>query len=129
GLQAFVQKSQVKGSTLLPMVTSLFEQNHWHNATKSANASFKIDDAHLSVVGCCTSDTYARMWNSSAIAIGLLNRLFVVNADRRELVAWPSPTSETDLTVIRERIKNQLDRLPRTFDITDSAKQIWQNWY
>jgi len=128
-LQAFVQKSLVKGSTLLPMVTSLFEQNHWHNATKNADASFEIDDAHLSLVGCCTSDTYARMWNEQAISIGFLNRLFIVNADRRVRVAWPTPPNQAELDAIQQRLVGQLKRLPKTFDITPSAKRLWGNWY
>jgi hypothetical protein len=128
-LQAFVQKSQVKGSTLLPMVTSLFEQKHWHNATKNSSSSFIIDDAHLSLLACCTSDTYARMWNPQAIAIGLLNRLFIVNADRRVRVAWPSPPNAAELARIRQRLEMQLGKLPKTLGITESARQAWEKWY
>lgn len=128
-LQAFVQKSLVKGSTLLPMVTSLFEQNHWHNATKDAKASFQVDNAHLSVVGCCTSDTYARMWNEQAISIGFLNRLFIVNADRRRRVAWPLPPAQAVLDRIKRRLVGQLSKLPKTLEITPFAKQQWTTWY
>jgi hypothetical protein len=128
-LQMFIQKSQVTASTLLPVVTSLYEQNNWDNATKSAKYSVKIEGAYLSLLGCCTSDTYARMWNPQAIAIGFLNRLFIVNADRRVKVAWPVPPSQTDLQAIRERIQRQLERLPKQYEITAAGKIAWERWY
>ena len=128
-LQMFIQKSQVTASTLLPVVTSLYEQNNWDNATKVAKYSVKIEGAHLSLLGCCTSDTYARMWSPQAIAIGFLNRLFIVNADRRVKVAWPAPPSQTDLQAIRERIQRQLGRLPKQYEITPAGKLAWQQWY
>lgn len=128
-LQIFIQKSQVTASTLLPVVTSLFEQNHWDNATKNPKYSVNIKDAHLSVLGCCTSDTYARMWTPQAINIGFLNRLFIVNADRRVRVAWPTPPSQGEFTTILQRIKCQISKLPQRYDITEAGKRIWEKWY
>ncbi len=128
-LQMFIQKSQVTASTLLPVVTSLFEQGHWDNATKNPKYSVKIEDAHLSLLGCCTSDTYARMWTPQAINIGFLNRLFIVNADRRVRVAWPTPPSEADLARVRQRIAGQIARLPWRYDITPEGQLAWKAWY
>jgi hypothetical protein len=88
-LKALVDKFQVQGSSLLSIITSLFEANTWQNATKKQNHSLSVDAAHLSLVGCSTRDTYASMWRKDAISIGLPNRLFVVNAERRPRVAWP----------------------------------------
>jgi hypothetical protein len=128
-LQMFIQKSQVTASALLPVVTSLFEQNHWDNATKVEKYSVKIEGAHLSLLGCCTSDTYASMWTPQAIAIGFLNRLFIVNADRRVRVAWPSPPSPVALTAILDHVSEQMKRLPKRYDITGEAKLAWKEWY
>lgn len=127
-LRAFVDKCHVKGSTLLPMVTSLFEQTHWHNATKSRKASLTVDDAHLSLLSCCTMDTYSDIWKQDAIAIGLPNRLFVVNADQRAKVAWPSKPDEAQLSLLAERIRAQISRC-KAFDITPDGKEAWEVWY
>jgi hypothetical protein len=128
-LQALVGKCQVKGSTLLPAVTSLFEGTHWSNATKSAKASITVNDAHLSLLACCTLDTYADIWKQDAIAIGLPNRLFIVNGDRRDKVAWPAKPDATKLAEIQGRIRIQLERLPQELKISDEAKGEWERWY
>jgi hypothetical protein len=128
-LRALVDKCQVKGSTLLPIVTSLFEGNRWHNAVKSKKGSVSVDDAHLSLLACCTLDTYADVWKQDAIAIGLPNRLFVVNADHQGKVAWPAKADATQLAQIGERVKTQIASLPRELDITPEAKMTWAHWY
>jgi hypothetical protein len=90
-LRSFVDKTRVQGSVLLPMVTSLFEGNDWENTTKNRKQSVPLRDVHLSLLGCCTTGTYADIWTKDTIAIGFPNRLFVVNADRKGKVAWPAP--------------------------------------
>jgi hypothetical protein len=127
-MQSFVEKSKVRGSVLLPMCASLFEQTSYDNATK-AKHSISLRNAHLSFLGCCTTDTYAEMWTPDAIAIGFPNRLFVVLADRKGKVAWPDARDPNQLEAVRERIRGQLRRLPRTFDITPEAKDEWTRWY
>lgn len=104
-LRSFIDKCHVRDSTLLPMVTSLFEGNHWQNPTKNRSHSVYLDNAHLSLLGCCTLDTYAQMWTPDAIGIGLPNRLFIVNADRRAKVAWPKPPDEASVQKIADRIR------------------------
>jgi hypothetical protein len=126
-LQALIAKSKIDSSTLLPMVASLFEQTKYENATK--NQTLKVDDARLSLIGCCTTDTYANMWTKDAIAIGLPNRLFVVWADRKKRVSWPEPRDPSKVEAIRLRIIEQLARLPKNFDMTPEAKKLWQHWY
>lgn len=127
-MQSFVQKSKVRSSVLLPMVASLYEQTHWDNATK-AKSSISLSDAHLSLLGCCTTDSYAEMWTPDAIAIGLPNRLFVVGADRKRKVAWPDERDSVALAALEGRFVKQLARLPLTLDIETDAKAAWQKWY
>lgn len=128
-LRSFVDKCRVKGSTLLPMVTSLFEGNYWENTVKSARHSTIVNNAHLSLIGCCTLDTYAQVWTPDAIAIGLPNRLFIVNADRRPKVAWPKPPDPATLAALAERVQEQFATLPISLDMSDSAKGHWEAWY
>jgi len=72
-LKALIDKSRIESSTLLPMVASLFEKTKYENATK--NHALQVENAHLSLVGCCTTATYASMWTADAISIGIPNRL------------------------------------------------------
>jgi hypothetical protein len=126
-LRSFTDKTKVQASVLLPMIASLFEKYSWDNTTKIGAVS--VRNARLSLVGCCTTETYEHLWTSEAIAIGMLNRLFVVDADARPKVAWPSPPDQAVLEGLRGRIQQQLARLPITFDITPEAKHLWEEWY
>jgi hypothetical protein len=128
-LKAFIDKTKVQSSTLLAMVTALFEQNQWENLTKSKKNSAPVKNAHLSLLGCCTTGTYANMWTPEAISIGFPNRLFVVNADRTGKVAWPRPADPTVLENLRVRIQRQIAELPKKFSIDEDAKELWEDWY
>lgn len=68
-LRAFFDKTRIESSTLLPMVTSLFEQHNWDNRSKMKPLS--VRDARLSFMGCCTTDTYEHVFHNEAISIGL----------------------------------------------------------
>lgn len=127
-MQSFVEKTKVQASVLLPMVASLYEQGSWDNTTKTGR-SISLRDAQLSLVGCCTMETYARMWTPEAIAIGFPNRLFVVASDRKRKVAWPEARDPQQVDAVRVRIQRQLDRLPITLDIASEAKKAWTHWY
>ena len=126
-LKALIDKSRIESSTLLPMVASLYEQTRYENTTK--NRTVKVDDARLSLIGCCTTDTYSSMWTADAIAIGFPNRLFVVSADRKRRVSWPEPRDPALVEASRQRIVQQLKRLPLTFDMATDGKQAWEGWY
>jgi hypothetical protein len=82
-LKALFDKAKIESSTLLPMVTSLFEQNSYENATKKK--ALKIEDARLSLIGCCTLNTYESMWTAEAVAIKAAETdkrdEFIVNLD------------------------------------------------
>ncbi len=126
-LRAFLDKTKIQSSVLLPMTASLFEQHNWDNSTKGSVIS--VRDAHLSMVGCCTKGTYENMWSQEAIAIGFPNRLFVVNADAGERIAWPRKPAEEVLSGIMSRLLQQIAKLPLKFTIAPDAKQTWEDWY
>jgi hypothetical protein len=128
-LSSFTSKANIEGATLAQAIASLFEQDRWDNATRHAEQSISVRDAHLSLVGCCTLQTWEKMWTQQLIAIGLPNRFLLVGADRKPKVAWPDPPNETDLAAIRERIDAQLRSLPLTVGITPEAKRRWEAWY
>jgi hypothetical protein len=126
-LKAFLDKCRVQSSVLLPMVTSLFESHTWDNSTKGKHTH--VDDARLSLIGCCTNETYACMWSQEAIGIGFPNRLFIVGAENRPRVAWPVVPDQERLQAVRARIMSQIARLPLKLGITDEARDLWGNWY
>ena len=126
-LRAFVDKAGVQNSTLLPMVTSLFESTAWDNTTSRNTKS--IRDAHLSLLGCCTSSTYSAMWTPAAMSIGILNRLFIVGAERKSKVAWPASPDPRMVEVCKARIAEQVRRLPMTLAISEEGYSAWDTWY
>lgn len=126
-LSTFVQKAQIQSSVLLPMTATLFEGTQFQNRTKTTNVT--VDDGHLTILGCCTTDTYEAMWMPDAIRIGFPNRLLIVWADRKVKVVWPEPRDEQRLQEIGNRIVMQLPRVPLKLSIELDAKMEWQRWY
>jgi hypothetical protein len=126
-LRSFIDKSRAQGSVLLPMITSLYEQHDWDNATK--RKSIEIRGANLSLIGCCTTETYEHMWSSEAVAIGLPNRLFIVTAPSKPRVAWPQPPDPIALDKIRIRMTQQLLQADRKLAITSDGLAAWESWY
>jgi hypothetical protein len=88
-----------------------------------------VEDGHLSMLACCTTDTYEGVWTDKAIGIGLPNRLFVVNADRKPKVAWPERPSDTPLNELARRINRQIAGAPDRLGITDDACTEWGRWH
>jgi len=128
-MKSLFDKCRIEGSGLLAMTASFFENNRWSNPTKNPKASIQVTNGHLSMLACCTIDTYSNMWTAEAISIGLPNRLFVVCSDRKRKVAWPREPDLDRIEQIVKRIQRQLDTLPRTLDITPEAKARWIDWY
>jgi hypothetical protein len=128
-LRSFLDKTKVQSSVLLPMATSLFESHDWDNLTKEKDKCVSVRNAHLSLIGCCTTATYENMWSQEAIAIGFPNRLLLVNADAKPKVAWPKAATDVALRDIKARIQELLARLPLKYEISPDAKRQWEVWY
>lgn len=128
-MRAFMDKASIQSSTLLAMTASLYEGTTWANPTKSEHHSVEVEDGHLSLLGCCTTETYAKMWTSEAIAIGLPNRLFIIGADRKRKVAWPPVPDQAQIDAVLDLLKEQLAKLPKSYGITPQARARWTEWY
>ena len=128
-LRMLVSKAAITGSSLLDVITSLFEKTAWEAPIKSAERSSGGADLHLSLVGCCTTETYEDLWTPDAIAIGLLNRLFVVTADVRPRVWNPDPIPQDVLNGLRSHIESQLARLPLEMSFTPEADALAEEWF
>ncbi len=128
--RSFVDKSSAQGSVLLPMVGSLFSTTRYENATKASTIS--LTDAHLSMVGACTTETFTTMFNPQFRNIGFLNRLFIVTGHRTSRKAIPEEVPGVLLKALQARTLQQIARAeqqkPR-LDFTAPARRRWEEWY
>jgi hypothetical protein len=127
--RTFFEKASVQSSTLLQMTASLFEQRQWDNAVKDHSQSFAVKDARLGIIGCSTLDTYENMWTRESLSTGLPNRFFVVIGGEREPISFPRMPNSVALDSIRQRIQQQIARLPVKFSIAPNALALWDAWY
>ena len=128
-LKAFVGKSKVEGSVLLPMTCTLFESNRYEAFTK--DKEIILTNAYLSILAASTISTYERTWDSAFQDIGMTNRLFIVPGQGKRQYAIPSrvPSREWDT------MKNDLGEVLRAasltpeLDVTPAARALYENWY
>jgi len=128
-LKAFVGKSKVDGSVLLPCVCTLFESNRYESHTKDREVI--LDGAGLSILAASTIETYERTWDVAFTDIGMTNRLFIVpgRASRRFAIPKQIDTQEKD--VIKDELLDVLRRasLMPELDITTEARGLYEDWY
>jgi hypothetical protein len=133
-LKGLFQKMGIDGSTLLPCVTSLFEDNFYENNTKKHG--FRITDAQLSLLAACTLDTFQTIFTPAFLDIGFLNRLFLVMGQGKRRFAIPPAMPEdikADLRRDLEEIMAFIDTLSRqsryAMPIDPIAQAGFNMWY
>ena len=127
-LKQVLQKTQIRGSVLLPMITSLYERIDYENQTK--DASISLDEGRLAILANSTLDTFESLWDHEAQAIGLVNRMFLVTNAGKARVAWPRSPAKAILENLSLRIREQLTNPPPApYLITPEAEAIWTKWY
>lgn len=127
-LKQLLQKTQIRGSVLLPMITSLYERTDYENQTK--DSAISLEDARLVLMANSTLDTFESLWDHEALAIGLVNRLFLVTNAGKARVAWPRSPAKGILDSIEARIYAQLSNPPSVpYRITAEAEAVWGQWY
>jgi len=128
-LRAFVDKAKIMNSVLLACINTLFETNRYQNSTKKTSINLK--NAHISILGASTLETYSRMFDSNFLDIGFLNRVFVVVGDSKPRFSFPSkiPKHETDIMAVnlRKIISHVGDGLE--LDMTHDARKKYDFWY
>ncbi len=129
--RSFVSKAQgVKGSVLLPMVTSLYSKTHYQNSTRNSNID--IPDAHLSITGACTVETFQTTFTPEFRSIGALNRLFLVAGKREKLRPLPMPLPSGTLSDLQRRTMKQIDEAELkkpVIPFTAEAVARWEDIY
>lgn len=132
-LRAFVQKSNLKGANLLQVVNGLFDRNQEENAVKDKKDCIQVDNAYLSLLGFCTTDTWETLFTSAFLDIGFINRLWIVpgEAEKKEFNPEFIPTSK------KRKLKATFQCLLESFPvkpltiipITDKADVELNYWY
>ncbi len=125
----FVGKCRIEGSVLLPCVNSLFENNHYENQTKRSRII--LDNANLSLLGCCTTDTWDQIWSSAFTAIGFNNRLFLVPGKGERKYAFPPKVPEEEKNDLMKRLKNLILKFDcrKEFEISQRGRERFEQWY
>jgi len=128
-LKAFVGKSKVDGSVLLPMVCTLFETNRYESHTK--DREIILTDAHLSILAASTIETYERTWDSAFQDIGMTNRLFIVPGAGRRLHAIPGQVPGHEWGIMKSDLGKILRAALMTpeYEITPAARALYETWY
>jgi hypothetical protein len=133
-LKSFVDKARQKGSTLLPFMTSMFENESYDNTTVTKQIS--IQGCHISLLGACTLDTFADMWTSEFSSIGFPNRLFLVQGDPHQLISYPvyPPSDQVDALRQRafalvEQIKVRHQSGKGRIPLDSKAQATWDEYY
>ncbi len=128
--RAFADKAGVQQSVLLPMVASLFHRTKYENSTK--NSEIRLTNAHLSLIGACTTETFVTMFSPQFRNIGFLNRLFVVAGRRQKLHPIPRIVPHDVVARLQAQTKAQLERAEQekpALRFTPDAQTRWEDWY
>jgi hypothetical protein len=128
-LKALVSKCKIEGSVLLPCVNTLFESNRYESRTK--HTDIFLENAHLSLLGASTIQTYENMWTTQFTDIGFNNRILIVPAFGTRKNPIPKLIPQQD----KEKIINDLNsvvQLVETFpqlQTTPGADDLYRDWY
>jgi hypothetical protein len=133
-LKTFVSKARIETSVLLQTVNSLFEDNHYHSATKKH--SIKIGDAHLGLLAASTVDTYSNLFDAAFLDIGFVNRLWLVKDTAPRRFALPSKPDANERHACGEEFGKVLSLLNENansstweMELTREAYDLFENWY
>jgi hypothetical protein len=119
------------------MVTTLFERGDYDNRTKETKVS--VRGARLSLLGACTSDTYATLFDRQFHAIGFLNRLWLTVDRSTQRIAVPGLVPGEAVAALRDDVRARLATLdaaytangllPVRYRLTPGALACFRTWY
>jgi len=128
-LKALLNKCRIETSTLLPMITTLFESDTFEAHTKTSD--ILVDDASLSLLAASTIDTYETVWHPSFTAIGFSNRLWIVPGAAKKEFSFPTKIPENARDTVKSKTIHILkfvgDGLE--LDISPEGREIFHSWY
>jgi hypothetical protein len=125
----FVSKCKIDASVLLPCVNTLFESNRYESHTKKTDIC--LEEAHLSLLGASTVQTYERTWDSSFTDIGFNNRLWLVPGSGNRKHSFPEIIPAKEKTSLKHRLSELLAHIGSGMElgITPYARELYHGWY
>ena len=131
-MKSFVAKCEARESNLLSKVNELFQKTSIENRTKTGKIQH-VRDAHLSFFGCCTTDTFQRMFSHAFADIGFMNRLWIVMADSNKTLPKPPPISPWEKAKLMEKFNTIMRVFPykttTLIGFEPDAEKRWDEWY
>lgn len=112
-LKAFVDKAKREGNTALPMVSTMFERESYDNRTK--DKGIYLRQKSLSMVAASTKDTYATLFDHQFMAIGFINRLWLVTATPSKSIPIPKLIPDGSLAFLRDRVVGILEEIDAAY--------------
>jgi hypothetical protein len=129
--KSMVDKSSYKGSSLLSLVTVLFDNNTWDNKLKKEKDSVDVVDGYLSILGCSTVETYEKLFTTQFIDIGFTNRVFLVPGEGKRKNAIPRKIPDEEKEPIKRNLLKIIDRAAAGIylPIQPEAFARYHRWY
>lgn len=140
-LRSFVEKANIKNSTLLSSLTTLFESNFMRARTKGEN--IVLEDVHVSMLSASTIETFQTMFSSKFLDIGFINRLFLVPGRSERSIPIPRRLPKEQYAYLGKRL-DECERFINTYSsvqgtakkvypyyipMTDGAWDLWATFY
>ncbi len=129
---SFVNKCEARESSLLSKVNELFQKTSIENRTKTGKVQY-VRDAHLSFFGCCTTDTFQRMFSHAFADIGFMNRLWLVMADSDRAFSKPPVVTPWEKAKLMEKFNKIMKTFPyktkTIIGFEPDAEKRWDDWY
>lgn len=128
-LRALLSKSRAESSVLLEAVSTLFERGVTNQVTSTKN--IEISNASLSILGASTKDTYEKLFSTTALSLGILNRLWIVMDEVTTMFPVPTTVPEARLSKLQAKTEAILNRAREgvQFKINDAARKLYDAWY
>ncbi|MGQ0508666.1 MAG: DUF3987 domain-containing protein, partial [Myxococcaceae bacterium] len=135
-LSSLMAKARGEGQQLLQFIASVLEHGEFSNST--LNYGVEVKDIELSLLAACTTGTFQTVFNSRELAIGMLNRMWLVpgQSDRNRIVEVPNLG---DISPLVQRVGARIQSIRDTaasepggrlrFELTREARALWTDWY
>jgi hypothetical protein len=126
-----MKKTQLKGASLIELVSSLFEKT-WHDNTLKGKIQ-TLEDIHLSLLAFTTTELWEEMFDRGAIKLGFLNRVWIVPGSGKrkefnpdEIPGFLTAKLRTNLLML---LKTYPENIKTDLPIADKAGRMLNDWY
>jgi len=125
-----INKCTIRGSVLLPCITTLFELNEYESHTKTT--SINLENVYLSILAASTTNTYKNAWKTSFTDIGFNNRLFIVPGCGERRYSIPRVIPQAKKTEIQRKLGEMFGLVGAgnlEIPVQPEARALYDKWY